>query len=138
MDQKLELLKQVPLFAGLGRRELEDVGRIADEVDVSAGTELMHEGRIAHEFFVIVAGAIRIDRAGHTLNHLGPGDFLGEIALVDGGPRTATATATEPSRLLVLTHAGFHQLLDTSPAIRASILEALAQRLRRLEPDQPH
>jgi len=138
MDQKLELLKRVPLFAGLGRRELEQVELITDEIDVKAGTELVHEGRIAHEFFIIVAGDVSIDRGGRVINRLGPGDFLGEIALIDGGPRTATATTASDSRLLVLTHPGFHQLLDTSPSIRMAVLEVLGQRLRRLEPDQPH
>lgn len=136
MDQKLELLKRVPLFAGLGRKELQQIELITDEVDVRSGTELVHEGRVAHEFFVIVSGEVSIDRGGREINRLGAGDFLGEIALIDGGPRTATATAVADCRLLVLTHAGFHQLLDTSPAIRVAVLEVLGQRLRRLEPDR--
>jgi CRP-like cAMP-binding protein len=111
---------------------------ITDEVDVSAGTVLVRQGRVAHEFFIVLDGEVDIARDGREVNHLGPGDFFGEIALLDGGPRTATATAASACRLLVLTHAGFHQLLDTSPAIRMAVLEALGQRLRRLEPDQPH
>jgi CRP-like cAMP-binding protein len=134
MDQKLELLKRVPLFAGLGRKELEQLAMITDEIDVKAGTVLVQEGRVAHEFFIIVSGEVAIDKGGREINSLSSGDFLGEIALIDGGPRTATATASSACRLLVLTHAGFHQLLDTSPEVRRSVMEALGQRLRRLEP----
>ena len=134
MDQKLEMLKRVPLFAGLNHKQLEELEMITDEIDVTSGTVLVREGRVAHEFFIIVSGEVAIDQGGRVINNLTSGDFLGEIALVDGGPRTATATASTPCRLIVLTHAGFHQLLDTSPDIRRSVMEALGQRVRRLEP----
>ncbi len=134
MDQKLELLKRVPLFAGLNTKQLEQLEMITDEIDVAAGTVLVQEGRVAHEFFIIISGEVAIDKGGQEINNLTGGDFLGEIALIDGGPRTATATASTPCRLLVLTHGGFHQLLDTSPEIRRAVMEALGQRLRRLEP----
>jgi CRP-like cAMP-binding protein len=134
MDQKLELLKHVPLFAGLNNKQLQQLELITDEIDVVAGTVLVTEGRVAHEFFIIISGEVAIDKGGQEINNLANGDFLGEIALVDGGPRTATATASTPCRLLVLTHGGFHQLLDTSPEIRRAVMEALGQRLRRLEP----
>ncbi len=133
MDQKLELLERVPLFAGIAREGLEEIGRIADEIDVPAGTALTHEGRHEGYFFVIVSGTVRIERAGWTINTIGAGDFLGEIALLDGGPRTATATTESPCRLLSMTHQRFHQLLDTSPSVRAAILEAVGQRLRALD-----
>jgi len=133
MDPKLELLERVPLFAGVGRNELEEIGRIADEVDVPAGTALTHEGRHEGYFFVIVSGTVQIERGGRTINTIGPGDFLGEIALLDGGPRTATATTESPCRLLSMTHKRFHQLLDSSPPVRTAILEAVGERLRALD-----
>ena len=133
MDQKLELLEPVPLFAGIAREGLEEIGRIADEIDVPAGTALTHEGRHEGYFFVIVSGTVRIERGGRTINTIGAGDFLGEIALLDGGPRTATATTESPCRLLSMTHQRFHQLLDTSPLVRAAVLEAVGQRLRALD-----
>lgn len=135
MDQKLQLLRRVPLFAGLGNREIEEVGRLVDEVDLPEGRELTREGRTANEFFVILDGRIRIDRGGATLRTLDAGDFLGEIALVDGGPRTATATAETPVRALVIGHREFHSLLDRFPSIQGSVLKALAERVRRTEPD---
>ena len=133
MDEKSELLERVSLFAGLGREELEEIARIVDEVDVPAGTALTHEGRHEGYFFVIVSGTVRIERGGRTINTIGAGDFLGEIALLDGGPRTATATTIAPCRLLSMTHERFHQLIDTSPPIRTAVLEAVGQRLRALD-----
>jgi CRP-like cAMP-binding protein len=133
MGQKQELLERVPLFAGVSAAGLEELGGIADELDVRAGTVLTHEGYREGFFFVIESGRVRIERGGKTINVLGPGDFLGEIALLDGGPRTATATAETECRLLSMTYQMFHELLDAAPEIRAAILEAVGQRLRELE-----
>jgi CRP-like cAMP-binding protein len=133
MDQKLELLERVPLFAGVARAQLEEIGRIADEIDVPAGTALTHEGRHEGYFFVIVSGSVRIERGGRTINTIGAGDFLGEIALLDGGPRTATATTESPCRLLSMTHERFHELLETSTSVRTAVLEAVGERLRAMD-----
>lgn len=133
-DQKLELLRRVPLLSDLGRREIEEVGRLAEEVDVPAGQVLMHEGSSGNEFFVIVEGSVRIDRGGSNVRTLGPGDFLGEIALVDGGPRTATATTESAAKLLVVGHREFHSLMEQFPSIQVSVLQALASRVRSLDP----
>ena len=138
MDRRLELLERVPLFAGLERGELEEVGRISDEIDVPPGTALTHEGRHEGYFFVIISGTVRIDRGGETINTIGDGDFLGEIALLDGGPRTATATTVTDCRLLQVTHQRFHELLDTSPPIRTAVLEEVGRRLRRLDEETVH
>jgi hypothetical protein len=129
MDQKLELLRRVPLFTGLGGRELEEVGRLADEVELPAGRVLTHEGRSADEFFVIVDGSVRIERGGVTVAQLGDGDFLGEIALIDGGPRTATATAERRP----LPRRGSPRVPLTARAVPedpAPVLEAVARRVR--------
>lgn len=135
MDGKIELLRQVPLFAGLGRRELEEVARLVDEVDLPAGRELTRQGRRGDEFFVIVSGSVRVDRDGREVAVLREGEFLGEIALVDNGPRTATATTVEAGRVLVLGHREFHSLLDRFPSIQLAVLNALARRIRMLDPD---
>jgi CRP/FNR family cyclic AMP-dependent transcriptional regulator len=137
-DPKLELLRGVPLFAGLGADELQAIAGITEERDVRAGTVLTTEGRHEGYFFVIGSGEVRIERGGETLNVLRDGDFLGEIALLDGGPRTATATATSDCRLLVMTHQRFKQLLDAAPAIRTAVLEEVGQRLRRLDADSAY
>lgn len=135
MDPKLELIRKVPLFQNCDKRSIEEVGRLAEEVDVPAGRVLMREGDSADAFYMIVSGAVRVERSNAAPRELGPGDFLGEIALVDHGPRTATATTTSPTRLFVLGHREFDQMLDKHPGFRAQVLEALARRVRNLEPD---
>jgi len=133
MDQKLELLRRVPLFSEMGEEELLEIARIAEEMDAPAGKALTHEGRHEGYFFIIVSGSVRIERAGQTINIIHDGDFLGEIALLDGGPRTATATTETPCQLIVMTHQRFEQLLDRSPSIRAAVLEEVGRRLRGMD-----
>lgn len=135
--RRKDLLERVPLFAGISAAGIEELGAIADEVDVRPGTVLTHEGSREGFFFIIMSGTVRIERGGTTINTLGPGDFLGEIALLDGGPRTATAIAETPCVVLSMTYHMFHELLDASPEIRAAILESVGQRLRALEGGSP-
>ena len=134
-DQKLELLKRVPLLEGLGRKEIEEVGRLAEELDVPAGRALMREGETGREFFVLVSGSVAIDRGGARIRTIEPGDFFGEIALLAEGPRTATATTEAESKVLVLGHREFHSLMDQFPAIRTCVLNELAKRIRFHEPE---
>jgi CRP-like cAMP-binding protein len=138
MDEKLGLLKQTPLLAGLNQHDLEEVGRLADEVDAKAGKVLMRKGELGSEFFMIADGTVRIERDGRVVATLGPGDFFGDIALVVERPRTATATVETDSRLLVVGHREFHSLMDRFPSIRISVLESIAIRLAELEADRPH
>ena len=137
-NAKLDMLRHVPLFAGCKGKGLEQIGTLTDEVDVPDGYTLMREGAFAEEFFLIVDGRVRIERGGRPIRTLGPGDYLGEIALIDKGRRTATAITEGPAKLLVLSHQGFNSLLDQSPTIRLEIMTSLAERVRRLEPDAPH
>ena len=133
MDDKIELLRRVPLFASCDEPELAEIGKIAELIQTRERTVVTHEGRQEGHFFVVVSGSVRINRDGRTINMLGPGDFLGEIALLDGGPRTATATTEEPTTLLAIRNAAFHELLDRSPSVRTAILEAAGARLRALD-----
>ena len=132
-DEKLEQLRRVPLFAALGRRELEELGSLADEIDVTDGRVLTRPGETGHEFFVVLDGTVEVDVGGRVVSQLGKGDFLGEIALIDGKPRTATTRAIGPTRLLVVGHREFHQLMDDFPTVKTCVLEALAERVRRNE-----
>jgi CRP/FNR family transcriptional regulator, cyclic AMP receptor protein len=133
MDDTVELLERVPLFAGITPEGLQEIAGIVEEVDVPAGRVLTHEGRHEGYFFIVVSGTVRVERGERTINTLGPGDFLGEIALFDGGPRTATATTESECRLLSLTNDRFALLLDASPSIRSAVLEAVGRRLRALD-----
>ncbi|HEX5465737.1 MAG TPA: cyclic nucleotide-binding domain-containing protein [Candidatus Limnocylindrales bacterium] len=134
-DSKLDALRKVPLFTGCDGRAMAAINQLADEVDLRDGAVLAREGDLGHEFFLILQGTVRIEREGKTLDTLGPGDFLGEIALLQEGRRTATATAEGPVRVAVLTHQGFDSLLDTQPGITRAVLQALATRLRGLQPE---
>ena len=138
MDQKVELLSKVPLLAGLSHKDLEQVAQISDEVDLPAGRVLMKQGDYGSEFFVIIKGSVRVERDGQVLRELGAGDFLGELALLGDIARTATATCVTDGRLLVLGHREFHSLMDAYPGIQKTVLQTVAPRMARLEPDQPH
>jgi CRP/FNR family transcriptional regulator, cyclic AMP receptor protein len=129
MDAKLELLKGVPLFDGCSRQELETIARLADEIHLPAGRALTREGASGREFVVILSGSAAVERGGETIATLGPGDFLGEIALLTRSKRTATVTTTEPTRVLVLTDRAFRDLNDRIPAMAARTWAATAARL---------
>jgi CRP-like cAMP-binding protein len=133
-SSKRDLLRAVPLFAGMRGDDLAAIEQLADEIDVSAGTVLTRQGGSGQEFFVIVEGRARVERDGRQLATLGPGDFLGEMALLDEKPRNATVTVEEPSRLLVIGHQDFHALLDNRE-IRLRVLEAVVRRIRDVEPE---
>lgn len=132
-DEKLEQLRRVPLFSGLGKRELEELGTLADEIDVADGRVLTRQGETGHEFFVVLDGTVQVDVGGAAVATLGKGDFLGEIALVDGKPRSATTRAVGATRLLVIGHREFYQLMSDFPTVKTCVLEALAERVRRIE-----
>lgn len=137
-DPKLDLLRKVPLFAELSRRELQQVAQLADEIDLPADRVLMRQGDRGDSLFVLLEGGARVERNGQVVAERGPGEFFGEIALVVEGPRTATVTLTRPSRLLVIGHREFHSLMDQFPSIRLCVLETLARRVRILEADAAH
>ena len=128
-NAKMQLLESVPLFSHCTKKELELVAGVADEIDLPIGRELAHEGDRGREFCVIIEGAAEVSRNGETVNTLGPGDFVGEIALLTGGPRTATVTTTEPTHALVLTEQAFHRVADEVPSVQWSVVQALAERL---------
>lgn len=132
-DAKIELLKRVPLFERCSKRELAQIASLADELDLPAARNLTKEGAGGWEFIVLVQGEADVVRKGRVVNELGPGDFVGEIALLTGQPRTATVRTRGPSRVLVLTATGFRTLMHDVPSIKDKILAALAA---RLSPDE--
>lgn len=128
-NQKVELIRKVPLFAQCSNRELEQIASIADEIDLVEGKQLMREGAPGREFFVILEGTADVIQNGALVNTLGGGDFFGEIALIHQGPRTATVTTTSPLRALVVTERSFRRLVEDSPEIERKVLEAAVDRL---------
>jgi CRP/FNR family cyclic AMP-dependent transcriptional regulator len=128
-NEKVGLIKKVPLFANCSKGELEQIAQIADEIDLNEGKEMTREGSRGREFFVLLEGDADVTKGGRSINTLGSGDFFGEIALVSDSPRTATVTATSPVRALVITDRSFRRLLDDSPEIQRKVLVELAERL---------
>jgi CRP-like cAMP-binding protein len=133
-----DVLRTVPLFQGMTDRAIAAVAEIAEEAGYQQGTVLVREGEPGDSFIVIVDGRASVTQNGATLRDLGPGDFLGEIALIDGGVRTATVTATSPIEAVTVDRAGFARLLDEFPVIRLDVMTALAERVRRQEPSALH
>jgi CRP-like cAMP-binding protein len=135
-DEKLEHLKKVPLFARMSQRQLERLGQLADEVEVGLDEVLAEQGKVGHEFFIVLDGHLMVLDGRRPVAQLHPGDFFGEIALLDGRPRTATVRAEGITRLLVVGHREFHALMDEFPDVREAVLAEVADRLRRLGGDQ--
>ena len=134
-DRKVQALKGAPLFEGLSRKELAQLARVSEDLEVEPGTVLCKEGDIGHEFFVIVDGKVKITRKGRRVSVRGGGDFVGEIALIEDVPRTATVTAETPVRLFVLTRKDFRHLLDEQPNVERKVMRALARRLAEVSSD---
>ena len=137
-DEKLDTLRTVPLFAGLGVRELERLSALTDEVELPAGRVLMRQGEPGEELFVLLRGAARVERDGLDFERPDDTGVFGEIALVDGGLRSATVTLTADSSLLVVGRRQFRQLVEEFPDVRLQILELLAQRVRSGETHRAH
>ena len=136
-DKKVESLKRAPLFADLSRKELVQLARLSDDVEVPAGRVLCKEGDRGREFFVLVEGEIDVARKGRRVATLGAGDFVGEISLLEPTPRTATVTAKTPLRFFVLTPKDFKQMLEENPSVERKILRALARRVLELSKEDP-
>lgn len=128
-NAKIELIKKVPLFSRCTKTELAALAAEADELTVPEGRTLARQGASGREFIVIVEGTAEVTKEGQPINRLGNGDFLGEIALVSGAPRTATVVTTSKARLLVLTDRAFSRVVKEMPSVQGSILKALSERL---------
>ena len=132
-DEKLEHLAQVRLFSSLNKKELRLVGRASDQVRVPNGKVLVEEGAVGHEFFLILDGQAVVRRGGRRIAMLGPGQYFGEMALLDRGPRTATVVADTDMNLLVLGQREFAGLLDQVPTLSYKLLATMAARLREAD-----
>jgi CRP/FNR family cyclic AMP-dependent transcriptional regulator len=132
----VEHLARVPLFSGCSRKELERLSRHTTRISVDAGRTLTHEGRGAYEFFVIVDGWAAVSREGRVVAKLGPGDFFGELALLDPGVRDATVSSLSTMQIIVLPQWDFEAALHEAPAMARSVMAAMARRLRSYDQQQ--
>lgn len=129
----LDHLANVPLFSACSKKELQKIAKVADEVTVAEGRDLTVQDQAAREAFVIVEGSATVRRNGRKIATLGPGNVVGELGLLDRGPRTATVTADEEVTVLVLGPREFSGLLDEVPTISHKIMKSLAAKVRELD-----
>jgi CRP-like cAMP-binding protein len=130
-DERIELLKGVWLFERCTRKELAAIARMTTLAIVEPGRALTKEGAAGTEFVVVVEGVASATSDGDEIGQVGPGSFFGELALLDGGPRTATVRAKTPMLALVLSRSDFDSLVNLSiPSVARKMLVTLAERLR--------
>jgi CRP-like cAMP-binding protein len=128
MDQKTAIVAGLPIFAKLEPRSLEAVATLAKVIVVPADTVLLREGEPAESFYVIVKGTVRVERAGRFVRSMSDGGFLGEVALIEGTERTATATCTTDCELLEFGSFEFGRVMATFPDVRARVEAAVGRR----------
>jgi CRP-like cAMP-binding protein len=128
-DTKVEALRSAPLFEGLSKKDLTELARFTEDMEVGAGKVLCREGELGYEFFVIVDGEVDVTQKGKHIATRGAGDFIGEIALIEKVHRTATVTAKTPLRFFLLTRQSFWSLIEQHPQVERKILTTLARRV---------
>jgi len=129
-DRRTELLGGCPLFGGVSPEDLAAIGERAIEVDFPTDHVIARQGEIGTGLFVVIEGAVRVVRDGEELARMGPGDFFGEMSVIDGLPRVAQVITTEPTRCLALASWEFERLVLDNPTIGLAILRGLSARLR--------
>jgi CRP/FNR family cyclic AMP-dependent transcriptional regulator len=135
---KIDVLQNVWLFSACTSKELGRIASLVDEAEVPKGATLTKEGASGREFFAVADGKATAKIRGKKIASYGPGDFFGEMALLDQGPRSATITADAPMKLYVLDARSFSTLIDKHPAVARKILRGLAGRLRKAEKAPTH
>jgi CRP/FNR family cyclic AMP-dependent transcriptional regulator len=133
MASKLDLLAEIPMFSACTKKELRDIAGLSDRVSALEGEVLSKEGTPGREFFVIAKGKASVRIRGAEVAVLGIGDFFGETALLDQGPRSATVVAATPMTLYVIGAKEFLDLIERVPYVARKILRGLSERLRKAE-----
>ena len=129
-DRYLEVLAGVPLFSACSKKDLQTIARASDEVRIEKGKTLVQQGQTGHEFFAIIDGKANVVRDGKKIATLGPGDYFGEMALLDREPRSASVVAAGDMDLIVLGQREFAGVIDAVPSMAHKLLTAMARRLR--------
>ena len=131
--KQLDSLRQVPLFGACSKKELTTVAKATDEVKMEAGRVIVDQGEMGREAFVLVEGEVTIKRNGRKVATLEPGSIVGELSLLDKGPRTATATCATDCTVLVIDQRRFLAVVEDIPSISRKLMASLAGRIRELD-----
>lgn len=132
-SKHLEHLAEITLFSALSKRDLQRIAKASNEITRPAGTVLVDQGDAGREAFVVIEGTATVKRNGRKVATLGPGDAIGELSLLDHGPRTASVTADTPMTVLVLSAREFSGVLEEVPGLTHKLLNQLANRVRQLD-----
>lgn len=130
---KLEHLASVPLFDGCSKKELEKIAKAGDEIFMTAGTVIVDQGQTGREAFVVLSGDVTVKRNSRKIATLGPGAVVGELSLLDHGPRTASAVCDTDCELLVIDQRHFRAVLEQVPTLSHKIMASLATRIRDMD-----
>ncbi len=137
-ERKIPLLREVALFDGIDPEGLAMIAERALEVDFADGRPIVRQGEVGTGFFLVTAGSARVVRDGTTIAEYGPGDFFGELSLLDGRPRIASVVATAPTTCLAIASWDFEALLESQPRLAIAILKGVAGRLRNVNEEHRH
>jgi CRP/FNR family transcriptional regulator, cyclic AMP receptor protein len=137
-EEKVDLLRRVDLFSGLPRQSLETLAAAAVEIDFPEGHYIVQQGMVGSGLLVIVSGSVRVVRGDDVLATLGPGDFFGELSVLDQSPRSASVIAQQPTTCLGIASWDLLRVLEEQPSLGMALLRALATRLRAADEHVRH
>ena len=121
------------MFQACSKKDIVTISRVGDPYTFSPGENLVREGERGREFFIIIHGKLRVSRDGIDIADLGPGDYFGELALLDPGPRDATVTGVTDGEVLVIRQPEFHALLAEVPSLASKLMVGMARRLHEAD-----
>lgn len=129
-DAKLEALANTTLFSSCSKKHLKAIGMITDRVTLAPGRVLVKHGSVPTEMAILISGKAEVEVNGRVLAELGPGDVIGELALIDSERASATVTITDDAEAWLVSHAGFKPVWEQNPEMSTTLLQAVATRLR--------
>jgi len=132
-DAVIDMLEKSPMWSGIGKQDFKAIVKVAKQQKFESGDAIVKKGEEGAGFYLVLDGAVEIRSNGNTLSRLGPGQFFGEMSIVDAQPRSADVVAVEPSRVLVLSSWAFKSLVSERPRIAVKMLQEFVRRLRNTD-----
>jgi CRP-like cAMP-binding protein len=132
-DAVIDMLERSPLWSGIGKQDFKAIVKMAKQHKFESGDTIVKKGEEGTGFYLVLDGAVEIRSNGNTISRLGPGQFFGEMSIVDAQPRSADVVAVEPSRVLFLSAWSFKSLISERPRIAVKMLQEFVRRLRNTD-----